>query len=210
MDNKECIFDGLLHPEPLVVVISGPSGVGKDAVLQVLRQKHLPFHIVVTATTRPPRPGEQDGVDYFFTSRASFETMIANDELIEHAWVYQDYKGIPKQQVRQAIASGKDVILRLDVQGAARVRAICPEAVLIFLMPEDEDEWMLRLKGRASETEASLRLRMETARQEVARIGEFDYIVVNSHGKLEQAVEDILNIIDVEHHRATPRKATLL
>jgi guanylate kinase len=209
MENNECIFEGLLHPEPLVVVISGPSGVGKDAVLQTLRKKHLPFHIVVTATTRPPRPGEQDGVDYFFISRERFEAMMANDDLIEHALVYQDYKGIPKQQVRQAIASGKDVILRVDVQGAARVRAICPEAVLIFLVPEDEDEWMQRLKGRASETEESLRLRMDTARQEVARIGEFDYIVVNSHGKLEQAVETILNIIDTEHHRVEPRKATL-
>jgi len=209
MENNQCIFKGLLHPEPLVVAISGPSGVGKDAVLQTLRQKHLPFHIVVTATTRPPRSGEQDVVDYFFVSRASFEAMIAKDELIEHAMVYQDYKGIPKQQVRQAIASGKDVILRLDVQGAARVRAICPEAVLIFLAPEDEDEWMLRLRGRASETEESLLLRVKTAQQEVNRIGEFDYIVINSHGKLEQAVEAILNIIAAEHHRVEPRKATL-
>jgi guanylate kinase len=209
MENNECIFKDLLHTEPLVLVISGPSGVGKDAVLQTLRQKQLPFHIVVTSTTRQPRPGEQDGVDYFFVSHANFEAMIANDELIEHALVYQDYKGIPKQQVRSAIASGKDVILRVDVQGAARMRAICPGAVMIFLVPEDEDEWMQRLRGRASETEEGLRLRVETARQEVARIGEFDYIVVNSHGKLDQAVEAILNIIDAEHHRVEPRKVTL-
>ena len=127
-------FD-LLHPRPLLVVISGCSGVGKDAVLNGLKERNQPFHFVVTATSREPRAGEVHGRDYFFVSREEFEKMIAGDELLEYANVYNQYKGIPKLQVRQALESGKDVIMRLDVQGAAKIRSLCPEAVLIFLTP---------------------------------------------------------------------------
>jgi len=120
---------------PLLLVISGPSGIGKDAVVQALRAKYTKHHFVITMTTRPPRPCEKDGVDYFFVSREEFERLIEAGELLEHAKVYSDYKGIPRRQVKEALESGKDVIMRLDVQGAMTIRRLCPEAVLIFSPP---------------------------------------------------------------------------
>src|SRR5512137_519789 len=114
----------LLHPEPLLIVISGPSGVGKDTVIQRMIERNLPFHFVVTATTRHPRPNEVHGKDYFFYSHAEFARMIENSELLEHAIVYNDYKGIPKAQVHDAQASGQDVVMRLDVQGANTIRSL--------------------------------------------------------------------------------------
>jgi guanylate kinase len=209
MPDSQQIFDGLLHLEPLIVVISGPSGVGKDAVLQVLRKCRQNFHIVVTCTSREPRPAEREGVDYFFVSWQRFEEMIAQGELIEHSLVYGQYKGIPREQVRQALLSGKDVILRVDVQGAAALRSLCPGAVLIFLTPDNEAEWLRRLKGRASETAEGLQVRIATARQEVTHIHEFDYVVVNSEGALEKTVDTILDIVNAEHHRVEHRKVTL-
>ncbi len=195
--------------QPLLVVISGHSGAGKDSVIQCMKQRALPFHFVITATTRLPRPEERDGVDYFFVSHDDFAEMIEEDELLEYAIVYNDYKGIPKQQVRQALASGKDVVMRLDVQGAATIRTLCPQALLIFLTTQDEDEMVRRLKVRRSETPEGLKLRIATARQELKRIDEFDYVVVNRQNQLDKAVDTIEAIIRAEHHRVKPRKVTL-
>ncbi|MCK5429498.1 MAG: guanylate kinase [Anaerolineales bacterium] len=195
--------------EPLLVVISGPSGVGKDTVIQRMKERDLPFHFVVTATTRPPRPDEVHGVDYIFVSFDEFAEMIEMDELLEYAIVYNDYKGIPKEQVRQALASGKDVLMRIDVQGAATIRELSPEAVLIFLTTQDEDELVNRLKARKSETPEGLNLRIATARQELKRIDEFDYVVVNREDLLDETVDKILAIIQAEHQRVNPRKVTL-
>lgn len=194
---------------PLLVVISGPSGVGKDTVLQRMKERNLPFHFVITATTRPPRPNEVHGVDYFFISEEEFKQMIEEGELLEHALVYNDYKGIPKQQVRQALASGKDVVMRVDVQGAATIRRLEPEAVLIFLTTDTEEELIQRLKARRTESEERLNLRIETARQEYQRIHEFDYKVVNRENQLDETVDIILAIIRAEHHNVEPRKVTL-
>jgi guanylate kinase len=127
----------LPHQEPLIIVISGPSGVGKDTVIQRMKERNLPLHFVVTAATRLPRPNEVNGRDYFFYSHDEFAEMIEKGELLEHAIVYNDYKGIPKDQVRDAISSGKDVIMRLDVQGAATIRRLCPDALMIFLTVQD-------------------------------------------------------------------------
>ena len=132
-------------PQPLLIVISGPSGVGKDSVVQGMKARDLTFHFVVTANTRAKRPDETDGVDYIFVSKAEFAEMIENDELLEYAVVYDDYKGIPKAQVRQALASGKDVVMRLDVQGASTIRKLAPEAVLVFLTTSSEEELVNRL-----------------------------------------------------------------
>jgi len=198
------------HPEPLLIVISGPSGVGKDTVLHLMEERgDQPFHFVVTATTRPIREGEVDGVDYFFVSNDKFASMIENDDLLEYAIVYNDYKGIPKQQVRDALASGKDVIMRLDVQGAATVKKIEPEAILIFITTESEEELVSRLRARKSETAEGLNLRIATARQELKRVREFDYVVMNREGELNVAVDSIQAIIHAEHHRTNPRKVTL-
>jgi len=199
----------LIKPEPLLIVLSGPSGVGKDTVLQALKRRNLPLHFVVTATDRPPRPGEVPGVDYIFVTREEFEHMIAADELLEYAVVYGDYKGIPKAQIRQALASGKDVILRVDVQGAARLRALCPEAVLIFLAPANVEEWYQRLINRHSETPETLARRVEAVRRELTYLDLFDYLVINRQDQLEQAVDQIISIIQVEHLRVHPRRITL-
>src|SRR5690554_5254443 len=127
------------QPQPLLVVISGPSGVGKDETLKAMKQLGYPFHFVVTATTRPKRPDEVHGRDYFFVSMEEFAGMIEQGELLEHALVYGDYKGIPKQQVRDALDSGKDVIMRIDVQGAATIKQLAPDAVFVFLVAESEE-----------------------------------------------------------------------
>jgi guanylate kinase len=199
----------LHNPQPLLIVISGPSGVGKDSVLQCLKGRNPPMHFVVTATTRPRRTEETHGVDYFFVSKDEFARMIEREELIEYAIVYSDYKGIPKQQVRDALASGKDVIMRLDVQGASTVRKLAPEAVLIFLTTESEDSLVRRLKARRTETAENLSLRIATARQELKRAVEFDYVIVNADGRLEVTVDTVVAIIQAEHHRVNPRKVSL-
>jgi guanylate kinase len=199
----------LYHPLPLLIVLSGPSGVGKDTVLQRMKERDLPFHFVVTATTRPKRENEVHGKDYFFVSKDEFARMIEADELIEYAIVYGDYKGPPKEQVRQALASGKDVVMRLDVQGAATIRKLAPEALLIFLTTTSEEEMVNRLKARKSENTEGLALRIATARQELKRIAEFDYVVVNSDFHLDETVDTLVAIIQAEHHRVSPRKVSL-
>jgi len=194
---------------PLLIVISGPSGVGKDSVVQRMMVQQVPFHFVITATSRPPRSEEVHGVDYFFVSEQAFRDMIARDELLEHAVVYGQYKGIPKQQVREALASGKDVVMRLDVQGAATVRSLVPEAVLIFLSASSEKELISRLSQRRTESGAQLQHRIRVAEDEMKRIREFDYVVINRDGALDQAVEQILAIIATEHSRVYPRQVKL-
>ncbi len=199
----------IFRPEPLLIILSGPSGVGKDTILQRMQERNLPFHFVVTATTRPIRPNEVHGKDYFFVSHDEFARMIEADELLEYAIVYNDYKGIPKQQVREAMASGKDVIMRIDVQGAASIRKLAPEALLVFLTTVNEDELVNRLKERKTETPEGLNLRIATARQELKRIDEFDYVVINSDFQLDETVDILSAIIQAEHHRTHPRKVDL-
>lgn len=194
---------------PLLIVVSGPSGVGKDTVIQRMKERHLPFYFSVNATTRPPRPDEVNGVDYWFVSHDQFAEMIDQGELLEHAIVYNDYKGIPRAPVRQALAEGHDVILRVDVQGGATIRQLAPEAVLIFLTTSTEDELIRRLRARKTETPEGLNLRIATARQEYKRLDEFDYCVTNSELQLDETVDQILAIVQAEHSRITPRRASL-
>lgn len=201
-------FD-LPRPSPLLIVISGPSGVGKDSVLARMKERGLPFHFVVTATTRPRRENEVHGRDYWFVSKDEFARMIETDELIEYAIVYGDYKGIPKGQVREALASGKDVVLRIDVQGAETIRKLAPEALLIFITTESEEELVHRLERRMTETADELKLRIATARKELQRIASFDYVIINHDFHLDHSVGTICAIIDAEHHRVTPRKVSL-
>lgn len=195
--------------EPLLIVISGPSGVGKDSVIKRMKERQLPFHFVVTATTRPARENEKHGEDYLFLTLDEFAEMIENDKLLEHAIVYNDYKGIPKEQVRKALESGKDVVMRVDVQGAATVHELCPDALLIFLVTESEEVMVNRLKTRKSENKEELKIRIATARKEMESLDEFDYLVVNREQKLDETVDTILSIIECEHHRVEQRKVTL-
>jgi len=199
----------LYDPQPLLIVISGPSGAGKDTILQRMQERELPFHFVVTATTRPRRASEIEGKDYFFVSKEEFARMIEADELIEYSIVYGDHKGIPKQQVRQALVSGSDVVMRIDVQGAEKVRRLAPEALLIFVTVESEEEMVTRLSERKTETPDELALRIATARKELQRIEAFDYVVLNRGFRLDEAVEAIRAIIEAEHHRVKQRKVDL-
>jgi len=199
----------LHHPQPLLIVISGPSGAGKDTIMQRMQERGLPFHFVVTATTRAKRASEVHGRDYLFVTNEEFARMIDDDELIEHAIVYGDYKGIPKQQVREALASGKDVIMRLDVQGAETVRKMAPEALMIFITTMTEEELVHHLETRKTETADSLAIRIATARKELKRVEAFDYVIVNRDFHLDKTVDTIRAIIDAEHHRVKPRKVTL-
>jgi guanylate kinase len=199
----------MYHPEPLLIVISGPSGAGKDSILLRMKELDLPFHFVVTATTRPRRNGEVHGKDYFFVSKEEFAALIEGDELIEYAVVYGDYKGIPKQQVRNALATGRDVVMRVDVQGAETVRKLAPEALLIFVTVESEEELVSRLKERNTETPEELAIRIATARKELPRVEAFDYVVVNEVLRLDEAVDTIRAIIESEHHKVKHRKVSL-
>lgn len=208
MNNLSVNFD-ILEKHPLMLVISGPSGVGKDSVLRALKLSNVPIHHVVTVNTRNPRPDEQEGVDYFFVSREKFEEMINNDEFIEYSRVYEDYKGVPKLQIREALESGKDVVLRLDVQGAEKIKKLYPQAILIFLLPSNQKDWYKRLGGRRHSREKDLDTRILTVIDELVKARDFDYLVVNEQNKLTQTVEMIESIITSEHLRAKPRKISI-
>ena len=176
-------------------VLSGPSGVGKDAVLSRMKRLGRDFHFTVTATTRPIRPGERDGVDYVFMSRDDFRRLIADDGLLEWAEVYGNLYGVPKAQVTDALRRGQDVMLKVDVQGAATVRKLHPESVLIFLEPPDMDSLDRRLRERGTEQGEALRVKLETAREEMNAAAWFDYRVVNHDDRLDEAVAAIDEIV---------------
>ncbi len=195
--------------KPLLIVLSGLSGVGKDTVLARLHKSGFPLHISVSATTRPRRSGEKDGVDYFFVSSARFQELINTDQLLEWANVYGNRYGIPREPVRQALQNGKDVIVKIDVQGAATIKKILPQAVFIFLVTPYMEELEKRLKQRSTETSDDLALRLKTAAEELRQLPMFDYIVVNRPGEIKQAVADILAIIAAEKCRVAPREIPL-
>ena len=188
-------------PPPLLVVLSGPSGVGKDSVLARLAEKGLPFRRVPTVTTRPQRPGERDGIDYCFLKDEEYDRLLASGGLLEHAEVYGLRYGVPKAPIREALARGEDVVVRVDVQGAATLRQLLPEAVLVFLAPASLEELEGRLGRRRTEDEAVLRHRLETARREMEQQALFHHVVVNADGRLEEAVERLASIIEAEKRR---------
>jgi guanylate kinase len=195
--------------EPLMIVISGPSAAGKDTVVQRMQKQGLEFHFVVTATTRAPRPSEVHGKDYWFVSQAGFAKMIDQGEFLEHAIVYEEHKGVPRAQVREAPASGRDVVMRLDVQGAETVKGLVPEALLIFITADSEEELIQRLKERSTETPEKLAVRIATARQELKRVEAFDYVIVNHDDRIDHTVDVIRAIIEAEHHRVRQRRVSL-
>lgn len=197
------------QPQPLLIVISGPSGVGKDMTIARLKEWGYPLHFVVTATTRPQRPTEVHGLDYFFVSTSEFAEMIEQGELLEYAVVYGDYKGIPKAQVRQALSSGQDVVMRIDVQGAATIRRLVPEAVLIYISAESEEALVQRLRQRKTEPEDQLKMRIATARQELKWLDMFDYVVINADDQLDQTCQKIIAIITAEKCRVNQRQIAL-
>jgi guanylate kinase len=198
-----------ITPNPLLLVLSGPSGVGKDLLLTRLREAGRPYHFTVTATTRSRRGGEHDGVDYHFVSVRQFEAMIDNEELLEWATVFGNYYGVPKSQVIDAMAQGKDVILKIDVQGAETVRSLVPDALFIFLAPPSDAELERRLRGRNTESDDALAKRIEQARNELQEAEKFDYTVVHHTDATDKAALEIEDIIRAERHREPPRRVVL-
>jgi guanylate kinase len=194
---------------PLLIVLSGPSGVGKDSVRKRMAELGCPVHFVVTATDRPRRKEEVDGVDYHFLSTKEFKRMIEEGEFLEHAIVYGQYKGIPKESVRQVLARNEDVLLRIDVQGARTIREIAPEALLIFLCASSMRELIKRLKERKSESGEEMMERVATVQREMRYLPEFDYVVINREGRLDEAVEEIMAIIRAEKCRVHPRRVSI-
>ncbi len=190
----------------LLFVLSAPSGTGKDTVINALKQQGIDVYVVPSVTTRAPRPGESEGNPYHFVSKEKFEEMIARNELLEYANVHGNWYGQPRQPIRDNLCAGRDVLLKIDVQGAAAVRGKVPEAIFIFLVPSSLEELALRLKNRQTETEAERKRRLEDAHKELAQQDWYDYVIVNRQGNVQAAVDQLRAIILAEHARAQPRK----
>jgi guanylate kinase len=190
--------------EGLLFILSGPSGVGKDAAIKSLKARGFPMHYVVTATTRPIRPGEVPGCDYIFLTQEEFDRALAADEFLEHANVYGMLYGTPKAQVLPPLAEGRDVLLKIDVQGADAVKERMPRAIRIFLAPPSfqELERRLRERDRLNASEEILLRRLHEAEAEMAHAGEYDYVVYNHSDQLEEAVAEIQDIVLKERARA--------
>jgi len=195
--------------QPLLVILSGPSGVGKDAVMSSLKQLGYPLHYAVTMTTRPRRDGEKEGVDYYFVSQEKFKRMIENDELLEWANVYGNLYGIPKRQIREAMHAGQDTIVRIDIQGARTIKQNYPEAIFIFLAVPTIEELEQRLLDRNTESSENLKLRIQAVRNEMESLSMFDYIVINHRDQLKNAAEEVASIITAEKCKVIPRKIEL-
>lgn len=194
---------------PRVFIISGPSGVGKDAVIEKLRERYKDAHYAVTATTRNRRPGEIDGVHYHFMTEEEFRRRLAEGEFLESASVYGNLYGVPRSAARAALTRGQDVFFKVDVQGAAEIRRLIPTAVSIFLAPESASTLLQRLKHRKTDDPAVLMTRFATATRELAAAFDFDYVVFNRQDRLDQALEEILAIVQAEKVRSTQPDALL-
>jgi len=193
--------------KPLLIVVSGPSGAGKDAVLARVKGSGQPLNFVVTATTRSQREGESDGASYYFVSRERFQEMVEGRELLEWAEVYGNLYGVPRRQVKEALERGHDVLVKVDVQGAATIKRALPQALLIFLAPPSTAALEERLRDRSTESAAELERRIATAHKEMKQQGMFDHVVVND--EVEVAAAEIDAIIAAEKRRLKPRAVNL-
>lgn len=191
------------EPRPLIVVLHGPSGVGKDTVIARLRQR-TGIHRATSSNSRPMREGEEDGVDYHFFSREQFEQKIEAGDFLEHASVYDDYKGLERQEVEAPLAEGRDVLIRTDLQGARTLRGLLRGAVFVLLRAESREALRARLTARESETPETLARRLAEVDEELADAPNNDYVVVNREGALEEAVDELIRIIDRE--RGNPER----
>lgn len=183
------------RPAGRLTILSGPTAVGKGTVMARLRVDHPDVWISVSATTRPPRPGEVDGVHYLFLSEAEFDELVATDALLEWAVVHGCHRyGTPRAPVDAALAIGRPALVEVDLQGARQIRRRCPDAKFVFLAPPDRDELVRRLVGRGTEDAAEQERRLQTAEGELAAVDEFDHVVVN--GEIAQAVADLVGLLD--------------
>ncbi len=195
---------------PRLIVISGPSGVGKDTIIEQMRLAHPEYAFIVTATTRPRRPGEIDGVHYYFMSPEEFRDLQARNEFLESAEVYGNFYGVPRGRIRKALANGKNVVVKVDVQGAASIRKIVPTGgIFIFLVPPSMAELIHRLRSRKTDEPEVLMERIATASRELERAREFDYVVFNENGSVDKALAAIDAIIAAENARINQARLEL-
>jgi guanylate kinase len=190
----------------LLFVLSAPSGTGKDTVINTLKQQGMDFYIVPSVTTRAPRPGESEGNPYHFVSQETFDRLVEQGELLEYAKVHDNWYGQPLKPIRDNLAAGRDVLLKIDVKGAATIRSKVAGAIFIFLIPGSVDELVQRLTDRQTETEEELQRRLADARAELAEQSLYDYVIRNRQGHLQEAVDYLRAIMMAEHCRVHPRK----
>ena len=209
----------MTDPKPLLgapgaqlVIISGPSGVGKDTIIDALRERPRDpdYHYVVTCTTRQPRPGEVPGVSYQFLTVEEFEALREAGELLEYAEVHGNWYGTPRHEVADALAEGHDVILKIDVQGASAVKQRAPDALLVFIVPPSLEELFQRLRSRATETADELEIRQRNAALELARTGDYDRVVVNETNQQARTAAEIEAIIEQEKRRNGDRRVKIV
>ncbi len=205
--SPSSLFD--LPSRPLLIVLSGPSGAGKDAVLARMRELKLCLVYITTVTTRPRRASEIDKVDYCFVSKEHFQNMIQNNELLEWACVYDNWYGVPKRPVQEALRQGKDVIVKVDVQGANTIKKVAPQAVFIFLIPPSLEDLHQRLEQRNTESTEALSVRTKAAEAEIKELPLFDYVVISRSKEIDRAVADIMAIITAEKCRVMQREISI-
>jgi len=198
-----------LSTKPLLIVLSGPSGAGKDAILTKMKKLGYPLEYITTVTTRRQRAKERNNVDYHFITMEKFQEMVAQNELLEWANVYGSWYGVPKQPIKQALDKGQDIIVKVDIQGAATIKGILPQAVFIFVVPPSLEELTARLKQRHTESPFDLALRLKTAEEEIKQLLLFDYVVLNKQDEIDLAISHIAAIITAEKCRVTPREIAL-
>ena len=184
----------------ILIVLSGPSGVGKDAVLNHMKNNHMDYHFTVTVTTREKRPNETEGIDYIFIEKPKFESLRENDDLLESAEVYGNFYGIPKSQVLDALSSGKDVIMKLDVQGAKTIKSLAPNALFIFLAAPTIESLRTRLEKRMTESPEALETRLNTAKMENTESEWFDHIIINEDDQIDTTVKELEEIISKDRN----------
>ncbi len=206
---KEASCKVAVEKGPLLIVLSGPSGVGKDAILIRMKELGYPLEYITTITTRPQRATERDNVDYHFISTERFQEMIEHGELLEWAKVYGNWYGVPKETIKHALDRGQNTIVKVDVQGAATIKKILPQAVFIFLIPPSMEELATRLKQRRTESSFDAALRIKIAGEEIEQLPLYDYVVVNRQGEIDRAVAEIMAIITAEKCRVAPREVAL-
>ncbi len=204
---------GKLDPTPasgLVFVLSGPSGVGKSTLIDLLKHERFPITYCVTATTRPRRSGEVDGVHYYFLAEEEYDALLVGEQFLEHAVVHKHHRyGIPLYSVREGLRRGHDLIVAPDVQGAETIRRKLPNAICIFLMPPSLDELIPRLEARGTETPDEREIRLKTAEREMRHVDEYDYVIVNHRDRLHDALANLVSIIQAERLRVHPRLVTV-
>ena len=189
-----------MNKKGLLFIISGPAGSGKGTIVSRVREL-AQFDFSVSATTRKPRPNEENGIHYYFIDKAEFEHKIENGEMLEYAQYVGNYYGTPKKPVEDALAAGRNIILDIEVKGALQVKEKMPEAVMIFIMPPNYETLLSRIRGRGTETEEVIQERMKQSHFEIDHFGNYDYVVVNETNGIEKAAEDILSIMRVENLR---------